>query len=61
MAAIVTTLGWVPQVLKVARDRKADDISLVATGAIAIGVPGWPDWAFWIASIASVRIVLMQS
>src|SRR5258708_29378638 len=35
--------------------------SVYATGAIAIGVPGWPELAFWIASIDSVRIVLMQS
>ena len=50
MAAIVTTLGWVPQVLKVARDRKADDISLVATGAIAIGVTLWTLYGLLIGS-----------
>ena len=50
MAAIVTTLGWVPQVLKVARDRKADDISLVATGAIAIGLTLWTLYGLLIGS-----------
>src|SRR4051794_23241876 len=30
-----------------------------ATGAMAIGIPGWPLFAFWTASMASVRIVLM--
>jgi len=29
-----------------------------ATGAIAIGVPGWPEFAAWTASIASVLIVV---
>src|SRR5215469_17853640 len=31
-----------------------------ATGAIAIGVPGWPELAACTPSMASVRIVLMQ-
>src|SRR3954462_13857694 len=32
-----------------------------ASGASAIGVPGWPEFAFWTASIDNVRIVLTQS
>src|SRR5215217_4591032 len=35
--------------------------STCASGASAIGVPGWPELAFWTASIDSVRIVLMHS
>src|SRR5579872_6886830 len=31
-----------------------------ATGARAIGVPGWPELAAWTASIDNVRIVLMH-
>src|SRR5439155_22206940 len=34
--------------------------SVYATGASAIGVPGWPEFAAWTASMASVRIVLMH-
>src|SRR4029453_9196784 len=32
-----------------------------ATGARAIGAPGWPEFAAWTASIESVRIVLIAS
>ena len=32
-----------------------------ATGASAIGVPGWPELAFCTPSIASVRIVSTHS
>src|ERR1041384_3926781 len=35
--------------------------SVYATGASAIGVPGWPELACCTASMASVRMVLMQS
>src|SRR6516164_3226841 len=35
--------------------------SAYATGAMAIGVPGWPELACWTASIASVRMVLTES
>ena len=31
-----------------------------ATGARAIGVPGWPEFAFWTASMASVRMVVID-
>jgi hypothetical protein len=32
-----------------------------ASGASAIGVPGWPDFAFSTASMDSVRMVLIES
>ena len=35
--------------------------SVYATGANAMGVPGWPELAAWTASIDSVRIVFMAS
>jgi MtN3 and saliva related transmembrane protein len=41
VAALITTLGWVPQVAKVARERRTGDISLAATGSIAVGVFLW--------------------
>ena len=35
--------------------------SMYASGASAIGVPGWPEFAFCTASIESVRIVSTHS
>ena len=49
-AALITTLGWIPQVAKVARERKAGDISLIATGAIATGVFLWALYGLLIGS-----------
>lgn len=50
LAALITTLGWVPQVAKVARERKADNISLFATGSIAVGVLLWTLYGLLIGS-----------
>jgi len=49
-AALITTLGWIPQVAKVARERRAGDISLFATGSIATGVFLWTLYALLIGS-----------
>ncbi|WP_080918308.1 SemiSWEET family sugar transporter [Manganibacter manganicus] len=50
VAALITTLGWVPQVAKMARERKAGDISLIATGSIATGVLLWVVYGLLIGS-----------
>lgn len=50
VAALITTLGWVPQVAKMARERKAGDISLIATGSIATGVLLWIVYGLLIGS-----------
>jgi MtN3 and saliva related transmembrane protein len=50
VAAFITTLGWVPQVAKIARERKAGDISLIATGSIATGVLLWIIYGLLIGS-----------
>lgn len=50
LAALITTLGWVPQVVKLARERKADNISLIATGSIAAGVALWAVYGVLIGS-----------
>ncbi|TGS84546.1 hypothetical protein EN817_14220 [Mesorhizobium sp. M3A.F.Ca.ET.174.01.1.1] len=50
LAALITTLGWIPQVAKVARERRAGDISLFATGPIATGVFLWTLYGVMIAS-----------
>jgi MtN3 and saliva related transmembrane protein len=41
LAAVITTIGWFPQVLKIVRERRADDISLIANASIAAGVVLW--------------------
>jgi MtN3 and saliva related transmembrane protein len=62
LAALITTLGWVPQVVKLARERKADNISLIATGSIAAGVALWAVYGVLIGSwpviIANVLTLL---
>ncbi|WP_315924333.1 SemiSWEET transporter [Mesorhizobium sp. SP-1A] len=64
-AALITTLGWIPQVTKVARERRADDISLSATSAIAAGVLLWTlyglligSWPVIIANAATFLFVI---
>lgn len=49
-AALITTLGWIPQVAKVARQRSAGDISLFATSSIAVGVFLWTLYGLMIGS-----------
>lgn len=41
VAAILTTLCWMPQAVKILRDRDTRAISLVATLAFMIGVGFW--------------------
>lgn len=41
LAAFITTFCWVPQILKIHREKKAADISLLTTGALATGVFLW--------------------
>lgn len=41
MAAFITTFCWLPQILKILREKKAGDISLLTTGALASGMFLW--------------------
>ncbi len=41
VAAILTTLCWVPQAIKVIRTRHTRDLSLIAQAAFAAGVLLW--------------------
>lgn len=50
VAAVITTVGWFPQIFKIARDRKAGDISLVATTSIGTGVFLWTLYGVLIGS-----------
>lgn len=63
LAALVTTLGWIPQVVKLARERKADNISLIATSSIAAGVALWAVYGVligsWPVTIANALTLLL--
>jgi MtN3 and saliva related transmembrane protein len=50
VAAVITTVGWLPQVIKIRRERKADDISMIATAAIGTGVLLWFFYGLMIGS-----------
>jgi MtN3 and saliva related transmembrane protein len=41
VAAFITTFCWLPQILKIRREKKAGDISLVTNGALAGGIFLW--------------------
>lgn len=41
IAAILTTLCWLPQIAKILRERKTSDISLGTNAALATGISLW--------------------
>lgn len=41
VAAAITSLCWLPQLLKIARDRRADGVSLATNAFFAVGVCLW--------------------
>ncbi|MDQ0329022.1 MULTISPECIES: SemiSWEET family sugar transporter [Phyllobacteriaceae] len=50
VAAFITTVGWIPQVAKIARERRAGDISLATTGFLAFGILLWALYGVLIGS-----------
>lgn len=50
LAAIVTTLGWLPQILKILRERKAGDISLGTNATLVSGSLLWAIYGLFIGS-----------
>lgn len=50
LAALITTLAWLPQILKILRERRAADISLWANTALATGVLLWTVYGVAIGS-----------
>ncbi|MBS7538080.1 SemiSWEET family sugar transporter [Ancylobacter lacus] len=50
-AAVLTTLCWLPQALKVLRSRETRDLSLVAYLAFAAGVGLWLVYGLLIGSL----------
>jgi MtN3 and saliva related transmembrane protein len=66
IGAMLTTLCWLPQVLKVIREKETRALSLPATAACTIGVALWliyglgiGDWPLICSS--AVTVILMAS
>jgi MtN3 and saliva related transmembrane protein len=51
IAAVITTFAWVPQILKILRERQARDISLITTATLAAGVFLWIVYGLAIGSL----------
>lgn len=50
IAAFITTFAWLPQIVKIVRERKAGDISLVTRSTLAGGVFLWALYGIFIGS-----------
>ncbi len=51
LAAAITTFAWLPQILKILRERRAGDISLITTSTLASGVFLWVLYGLAIGSL----------
>jgi MtN3 and saliva related transmembrane protein len=51
VAATLTTFCWLPQIIKILRDRRTDDISLATTSVLATGVFLWIIYGFALGSM----------
>lgn len=50
-AATLTTICWLPQIIKILRERKTDNISLITTSILATGVFLWIIYGFALGAI----------
>ena len=50
LAAAITTLCWIPQIIKIVRHRQTDSISLVTNVSLALGVLLWLFYGMLISS-----------
>lgn len=58
LAAVITTFAWLPQILKILREKQARDISLVTTSALAVGVFLWIVYG---VAIGSMPVILANT
>lgn len=58
IAAVITTLAWLPQIMKILRERQARDISLTTTMALASGVFLWVVYG---VAIGSIPVIVSNS
>jgi len=54
IAAVLTTLCWLPQAVKVLRTRETRDLSLTTYGAFALGIALWLAYGLLIGSVPVV-------
>jgi MtN3 and saliva related transmembrane protein len=64
--AVLTTLCWLPQALKIIRERETRSISLPATGLFTLGMAFWLvygvaliDWPLITSSIVTLALMLV--
>ncbi|MBZ3692357.1 SemiSWEET transporter [Phyllobacterium sp. R2-JL] len=50
LAALITTLCWVPQIIKIVRHRETGSISLISNASLALGVLLWLFYGIMISS-----------
>lgn len=50
VAATITTFAWLPQIIKILRDKQTSDISWGTTGTLAAGVLLWIIYGLFIGS-----------
>jgi MtN3 and saliva related transmembrane protein len=50
LAALITTLAWLPQIVKILRERRTHDISLGTNATLAAGVFLWFVYGLFISS-----------
>mgnify|MGYP002381198977 CR=1 FL=1 len=58
VAAVITTFAWLPQILKILRERQARDISLATTATLASGVFLWVVYG---VAIGSMPVILANA
>ena len=51
VAACITTLAWVPQIVNILRERQARDISIITTATLAFGAFLWTVYGLAIGSL----------
>ncbi|PSJ58227.1 hypothetical protein C7I85_20425 [Mesorhizobium soli] len=50
IAAVITTFAWLPQIVKILRDKQTSDISWGTTGTLAAGVLLWAIYGLFLGS-----------
>ncbi|MGB3387450.1 MAG: SemiSWEET transporter [Pseudaminobacter sp.] len=65
VAAFITTFCWLPQILKIRREKKAADISLLTNGSLATGIFLWllysvliGSWPLIMANVVSFLFIV---
>ena len=64
--AVLTTLCWLPQALKIVRERETRSISLPATGLFTLGMAFWLvygvaliDWPLITSNVVTLALMLV--